>query len=77
MVARALTTEAPPETVARTLMAWTTVFGTVSFELFGRLVGSVTDAAAWFDAVAVRLGRDLGIGVARRETDATTRPAAR
>lgn len=85
VVARGLTDEAPPETVARSLMAWTTVFGTVSFELFGHLVGSVTSYAAWFDAVAVRLGADLGIraatgssaGTAPGGTDATATPAAR
>ncbi len=77
VVERGLTDDAPPETVARTLMAWTTVFGTVSFELFGHLVGSVTSYPAWFDAVATRLGADLGIVAPAGETDATTRPAGR
>ncbi|MDO9395360.1 MAG: TetR/AcrR family transcriptional regulator [Herbiconiux sp.] len=55
------------EIVMRTLMAWTTVFGTVSFELFGHLVGSVTEPGRYFDAVAERLARDLGLraGIAR------------
>jgi AcrR family transcriptional regulator len=52
---------APTESVVRTLTAWTTLFGTVSFELFGHLHGTVTDHARWFDAVAQRLGADLGI----------------
>jgi AcrR family transcriptional regulator len=34
---------------ARGLLAWSGLFGTVSFELFGHLVGSVTDADAFFD----------------------------
>ena len=51
----------PGPGVVRTLMAWTTLFGTVSFEIFGHLVGSVTDPEAWFDAVALRLAADLGI----------------
>ncbi|TWH34797.1 WHG domain-containing protein [Isoptericola variabilis] len=63
--------------VARTLMAWSGIFGTVSFEMFGHLVGSVDGYAAWFDAVALRLGADLGIGTAPGETDATASPAAR
>ena len=42
------------------LMAWTTVFGTISFELFGHYVGSVTDQAAYFDEVVARLADDLG-----------------
>ncbi|WP_440708034.1 TetR/AcrR family transcriptional regulator [Herbiconiux sp. YIM B11900] len=54
--------EVPTELVIRTLMAWTTVFGTVSFELFGHLVGSVTDLDAYFDTVAGRLAADLGLG---------------
>jgi AcrR family transcriptional regulator len=50
----------PVPLVVRTLMAWTTVFGTISFELFGHLVGSVSDADAYFDIVIDRLARDLG-----------------
>ncbi|GAB4084078.1 TetR/AcrR family transcriptional regulator [Myceligenerans cantabricum] len=49
------------EAVVRTLMAWSELFGTVSFELFGHLVGSVDDAGRWFDHVAGRLAADLGI----------------
>ncbi len=58
-----LSDEALPETVRRTLMAWTALFGTISFELFGHLVGSVADPEAWLDEVALRCGADLGIGV--------------
>lgn len=50
----------PDEVVVRTLMAWTTVVGTVSFELFGHLVGSVADGAVYFDEVVARLADDLG-----------------
>jgi hypothetical protein len=49
-----------PETVRRALMAWTTLFGVISFELFGHQVGSVGDPEAWLDEVASRLGADLG-----------------
>ncbi len=41
-------------------MAWTTVFGVLSFELFGHAVGSVSDPDAYFDEVVVRLAHDLG-----------------
>ena len=61
VAARGIVERAPTELVARTLMAWTTLFGTVSFEIFGHLVGSVADPEAWFDAVALRLAADLGI----------------
>uniref|UniRef100_UPI000B163F79 TetR-like C-terminal domain-containing protein n=1 Tax=Cellulosimicrobium cellulans TaxID=1710 RepID=UPI000B163F79 len=53
--------DAPTESVARTLMAWTTLFGTVSFELFGHLEQTVADHARWFDAVALRVGADVGV----------------
>lgn len=49
------------EVVLRTLIAWTTVFGTLSFELFGHAVGTVTDPVAYFDEVVVRLAHDLGL----------------
>jgi len=62
VAARGIVADAPTELVARALMAWTALFGTVSFELFGHLVGSVADPEAWYDAVARRLGADLGIG---------------
>lgn len=52
-----------PETVRRALMAWTALYGSISFELFGHLVGSVADSSAWFDEVVVRLAADLGIEV--------------
>jgi AcrR family transcriptional regulator len=57
-----LSSAALPETIRRTLMAWTTLFGMISFELFGHQTGSVTDSAVWFDEVASRLGADVGIG---------------
>lgn len=50
----------PEEVLVRALMAWTTVFGTISFELFGHSVGSVSDGAAYFDQVVARLADDLG-----------------
>ena len=49
------------EIAMRTLMAWTTMFGTISFELFGHLVGSVSDYEAYYDQTVVRIGADLGI----------------
>ncbi|WP_454042893.1 TetR/AcrR family transcriptional regulator [Cellulosimicrobium sp. Marseille-Q8652] len=53
--------DVPTEGVVRTLTAWTALFGTVSFELFGHLERTVGDRAEWFDAVALRLGADLGV----------------
>ena len=42
-------------------MAWTSIFGTVSFELFGQLVGSVDNTSDWFDEVVLRLAADLDL----------------
>lgn len=54
----------PREAVlARGILAWTTVFGTVSFELFGHYAGGVDDTAAWFTQVTDLLAADLGIPV--------------
>lgn len=50
----------PPELVGRTLMVWSSLFGAISFELWGHLVGSVNDHEAYFDGVATRLWHDLG-----------------
>ena len=53
--------EALPELVMRTLMAWSTIFGTLSFELFGHLKGSVSDYEAYFEQTTLRLAGDLGL----------------
>jgi hypothetical protein len=39
----------PAELLARGIIAWTELFGAVSFELFGRLTGAITDYDAWFE----------------------------
>ncbi len=53
--------EALPELVMRTLMAWSTIFGTLSFELFGHLKGSVSDYENYFEQTTLRLAGDLGL----------------
>lgn len=52
-----------PEVVGRTLMAWSGLFGAISFELWGHLVGSIGDHEAYFDQIALRLATDIGIGI--------------
>ena len=61
---RGISDDAPAEAVMRTLMAWTAVFGTVSFELFGHYVGSVGDHERYFDLVVQRLAADIGFAAA-------------
>ena len=45
----------------RALLAWSALFGTVSFELFGHLVGSVEDADRYFDRATAELARLVGL----------------
>ena len=46
---------------ARALLAWSAVYGTVSFELFGHFVGSVVDPDAFFDAAMADLAALIGL----------------
>jgi AcrR family transcriptional regulator len=39
----------PPAVLARGMTAWAQVFGTLSFEMFGRLTNAVTDYDAYFE----------------------------
>ena len=49
------------ETVrVRALMAWSALFGTISFELFGHFVGSVEDGDRYFDRAMRDLARLIG-----------------
>ena len=56
--------ELPPDVLARALIAWTQLFGMISFELFGHLVGSVDPSEPFFD-YAVEQSADL-LGLGRR-----------
>lgn len=54
----------PREAVlARGVLAWGSVLGAVSFELFGRYAGSIDDPGAWFGQVVDLLAADLGLPV--------------
>jgi AcrR family transcriptional regulator len=63
-VADALELGAPTDVVARMLIAWTQLFGMLSFSLFGHLVGSVDDTAAFFDHAGLAMARFVGITTA-------------
>lgn len=41
--------ELPEDVLVRTLIAWTRLFGMLSFELFGHLAGSVDPSDEFFD----------------------------
>jgi AcrR family transcriptional regulator len=53
--------EVPDEVAARALATWASVFGLVSFELFGQFENVVTDRGAYFDHAVCCLGRVIGI----------------
>ena len=44
----------------RALLAWSSLYGTISFELFGHFVGSVEDADRYFDRVITDLAHLIG-----------------
>jgi AcrR family transcriptional regulator len=46
----------------RALLAWSAIYGTISFELFGHFVGSVEDADRYFDRAMSELAGLLGLG---------------
>ena len=45
----------------RALLAWSSLYGAVSFELFGHFVGSVTDLDRWFDGAMTDLAGLIGL----------------
>jgi hypothetical protein len=51
----------PDEVAAGALIAWSGLFGLVSFLLFGQFENVVTDRAAFFDHAAARLGLLTGL----------------
>jgi AcrR family transcriptional regulator len=51
----------PPEVVVRALMAWTQLFGIVSFELFGHMVGVLEALDDFFDQAMRWTAESLGL----------------
>jgi AcrR family transcriptional regulator len=54
-------TDVPAALMARAWTAWTQLFGTISFELFGRLTNAVTDYDAYFEHQLRVMSRYLGL----------------
>ncbi|GII60339.1 TetR family transcriptional regulator [Sphaerisporangium krabiense] len=52
----------PDEVIMQAVMAWTSIYGVVSFELFGMYNNVITDTAAAFDHHALCQARLLGFG---------------
>lgn len=55
------TPEVPPDAVVRAVIAWTQLFGMISFELFGQFVGSFEPADALFAHAAAQLAAFVGL----------------
>jgi hypothetical protein len=51
----------PPAVLVRTMIVWTQLFGMISFELFGQLVGSMDPADEFFDSAARQMAAFVGL----------------
>jgi hypothetical protein len=51
----------PPDVLVRAVIAWTQLFGMISFELFGQFVGSFEPAEALFAHAVARLAAFVGL----------------
>ncbi|MEC3975158.1 TetR/AcrR family transcriptional regulator [Amycolatopsis sp. H20-H5] len=58
---RTLGADVSAETAIRLIMAWTQLFGSISFELFGQYVGSVDPTGDYFGHVARHLADFVGL----------------
>lgn len=55
--------DVPADAVAAGIRAWTTLFGTISFELFGHFENVVVDRDAFYDLAMAQAGRDAGLAL--------------
>jgi AcrR family transcriptional regulator len=53
--------EVPPEVLVRAMIAWTQLFGMLSFELFGQFVGSFEPADALFEHAVAQMATFVGL----------------
>ncbi|MGA4539738.1 TetR/AcrR family transcriptional regulator [Uniformispora flossi] len=53
--------DVPPAAMTRAVVAWTQLFGMISFELFGQLVGSMDPADAFFAEAVERMADFVGL----------------
>jgi len=61
VVAAAIAPGTPAPVIARGLIAWTQLFGMISFELFGQLVGSADPADAFFGYAVDQMADFVGL----------------
>ncbi len=60
-MADAIAPGVPEAMIARLLIAWTQLFGMISFELFGQLVGSADPADAFFGYAVGQMADFIGL----------------
>jgi AcrR family transcriptional regulator len=56
-----LAPEVPPAVLLRTMIVWTQLFGMISFELFGQLVGSMDPADEFFESTSRQMAAFVGL----------------
>jgi AcrR family transcriptional regulator len=57
----ALAPDVPPAVLVRTVIVWTQLFGMISFELFGQLVGSMDPADEFFASASRQMAAFVGL----------------
>ncbi|HWD77721.1 MAG TPA: TetR/AcrR family transcriptional regulator [Kribbella sp.] len=57
----ALAPDVPPAVLVRTVIVWTQLFGMLSFELFGQLVGSMDPADEFFSSASRQMAAFVGL----------------
>ncbi len=60
-MADAIAPGTPGPVIARGLIAWTQLFGLISFELFGQLVGTLDPADAFFGYAVEQMAGFIGL----------------
>jgi Tetracyclin repressor-like, C-terminal domain len=60
-LAASVAPELPGPVLARALIAWTQLFGMISFELFGQLVGSVDPSDEFIAHATARMAEFVGL----------------
>ncbi|WP_432885138.1 TetR/AcrR family transcriptional regulator [Kribbella sp. CA-245084] len=56
-----LAPDVPPAVLMRTVIVWTQLFGMISFELFGQLVGSMDPADEFFESTSRQMAAFVGL----------------
>jgi AcrR family transcriptional regulator len=61
VIAKGVAPSVDEAVMARALIAWTELFGALSFELFGRFKNTITDLATWYEHQAAEMATYIGL----------------